>query len=154
MQEDTKSTPESVDLSQSIESNVETIRSHYSTVSVSKSVSTDFPPAVVTGFNEAIENVLLNAVGHNDTNEPRITITAQKGDETVTIRIAGNGPGIPADEIKPLKAGQETALHHASGLGLWFVYWIVGESGGRLAFEENEPTGTIVDIVVPRSDSA
>ncbi|WP_195155780.1 hypothetical protein, partial [Halorubrum sp. AJ67] len=46
---------------------------------------------------------------------------------------------------------RETALEHASGLGLWLVHWIVTESGGDLKIDTREPTGTVVRMWLPRA---
>jgi signal transduction histidine kinase len=46
---------------------------------------------------------------------------------------------------------RETALEHASGLGLWLVHWIVTESGGDLEIDTREPTGTVVRMWLPRA---
>jgi two-component system sensor histidine kinase RegB len=48
-----------------------------------------------------------------------------------------------------LEAGEETPLEHSTGLDLWLVYWVVALSGGELAFEENDPRGTVVTIALP-----
>ena len=47
---------------------------------------------------------------------------------------------------------RETALEHASGLGLWLVHWIVTESGGDIEIATREPTGTVVRMWLPRAD--
>jgi len=65
------------------------------------------------------------------------------------IAVADNGPGIPDHEYEVLTAGEETALEHGSGLGLWLVYWVVEKSGGELTFEDNDPHGAIVTMTLP-----
>ena len=153
LQEEEGSSTDILDVSAVVQANAAKIRRNYSNVSITTTVPTDLSVEVTTGFSEAIENVLSNAVIHNDKDEVRITVTAEPAAGNVVLRIADNGPGIPVDEIKPLEAGQETELQHASGLGLWFVNWIIEESSGRMTFEANEPTGTIVELVVPRAEA-
>ncbi|MFA9518229.1 ATP-binding protein [Halopenitus sp. H-Gu1] len=71
--------------------------------------------------------------------------------ESVTIRIADDGPGIPEQDRRILTDDHDIdALYHGSGIGLWYVYWVVKLSGGRLDFEENEPRGSIVVIELDR----
>jgi len=65
------------------------------------------------------------------------------------IAVADDGPGIPAHEHEVLTAGEETALEHGSGLGLWLVFWVVGKSGGELGFADNDPRGSIVTMTLP-----
>jgi signal transduction histidine kinase len=60
------------------------------------------------------------------------------------VSVADDGPGIPDHERAVLTDGEETALEHGSGLGLWLVHWVVERSGGRLSFAENDPRGSVV----------
>jgi len=46
-----------------------------------------------------------------------------------------------------------TPLLHGNGLGLWLVKHIVTQSGGRLAFEENDPDGSIVELRFPATNA-
>ena len=110
----------------------------------------------VSKFDIALEHVLDNAVEHNDATDPRVSITVippRSEADTVDIVIADNGPGIPDQEQTALLEGEETPLAHGSGLGLWIVNWIITRSGGRIAFEENEPRGSRVIISLPPADS-
>lgn len=106
-------------------------------------------------IESAITNVLDNAVEHNDRDVPRVAVefshVSEAGTESVELRIADNGPGIPEEEIAVLERGYETALNHTSGLGLWLVNWIVRSSGGDVRFEENEPAGSVVCIRLERA---
>lgn len=103
----------------------------------------------------ALRNVIENAVEHNDKETARITIESVSADRAgadfIEIRIADNGPGIPAGEREVLKRGYETRLEHTSGLGLWLVNWIVVESDGQIRFEENGPDGSVVCLQFKRA---
>lgn len=129
-------------------------------------VETDIPESVevcsTPMIEDAVDELLTNAVEHNDATTPRLTITARSdggerhgdGDTdadtgTATIRIRDNGPGIPEHELEVLERGHETALRHSSGLGLWFVRWVVDASNGRLTFDRNEPRGSVVELHLP-----
>ncbi len=147
-------TREVVDLSAVVQSNVSTLRGTYPNATIRTDVHGPLHAQVAPGFSDAVANLLSNAIVHNHRAEPTVTVAAESTRENVTVTVADDGPGIPDDEIKPLQNGEETALQHTSGLGLWFVYWIIEESGGRLRFEENDPTGTVVKLVVPRADSS
>ncbi|MFT4922451.1 MAG: signal transduction histidine kinase, partial [Haloarculaceae archaeon] len=89
-------------------------------------------------------------VNHSDQTEPSIEVTVEDGADAVVIRIADDGPGIPEMERKVITEEAEIEpLYHGTGLGLWLVKTIVEDSGGSLAFDENEPRGTIVTITLP-----
>ena len=100
----------------------------------------------------AVTNLIENAIEHNDANEPTVEVECMPDGDRVRLSIADDGPGIPASERSVLLKGNETPLHHGSGLGLWLVYWIVTTSGGDLRFEENEPRGSIVVVWLERAD--
>lgn len=107
-------------------------------------------PAIVT----ALDEVLTNAIEHNDGDAPRVhisvTMSRQNGQGNVRIRVADNGPGLPEEEIEPIVEGEETALNHSSGVGLWLVVWIIREVGGDIEFEETSD-GAAVTISLPRA---
>lgn len=92
------------------------------------------------GLEIALENVIENAIEHNDAPRPRVAITAEERSDrdVLEVRIADNGPGIPASEREILTGNRERSqLEHTSGLGLWTVHWILSTVGGELAFETN-----------------
>jgi len=103
----------------------------------------------------AVEHIVRNAAEHNDAATPRVDISAQTPATdagVVELTVADNGPGIPADEKEVLLDGQETPLKHGSGLGLWIVNWIITRTGGRIAFERNEPRGSRVTLAMPPAE--
>lgn len=97
-------------------------------------------------FDELLENALT----HSDRASPTITVRVRTGtDENVLVSIEDDGPGVPEMEQQTIEMGQETALRHGSGIGLWLVNWLVTRQGGTLTIEDNEPRGTVVDISLP-----
>jgi signal transduction histidine kinase len=98
-------------------------------------------------FGYALHELVENAVQHND-NPPdavAVRIEVQQSDGTTTLRVSDNGPGIPDHEIEVLRAGDETALSHGSGLGLWLVKWLTHVNGGDIEFD-NSGQGATVEI--------
>lgn len=95
-------------------------------------------------FEIAVENLLENACQQEETT--RVGVYATENEETVTVTIEDDGPGIPEMEVEVLDEQYETALEHGSGLGLWIVNWIVEESDGMLEFEVSD--GTRVSITL------
>jgi PAS domain S-box-containing protein len=97
----------------------------------------------------AIDNVVENAVEHNDTAHPRVWVTVEPvtvdGERYVDVAVADDGPELPADD-RDVLVGREPSLEEASGLGLWLVNWIVTESGGTVTHEPNEPRGNVVTL--------
>ncbi len=104
-------------------------------------------------FRAAVWNVIENAVEHNDSAHPHVSVTVGADDDRAWIRVADNGPGLPEMERAVLDRGTETPLHHSQGLGLWITYWGVTGSGGSIEFETDDD-GTTVTLAFPREGSA
>ncbi|ARS91498.1 PAS domain-containing sensor histidine kinase [Natrarchaeobaculum aegyptiacum] len=104
----------------------------------------------------AVENVIENAIEHNDAPTPAVEISGDvhPDDDAVVVRIEDNGPGIPPSERELIVGARERSqLDHTSGLGLWIVNWIVSSVGGDLSFETREERGTIVTLRFPRAEA-
>lgn len=106
-------------------------------------------------IDSAIDNLVENAVKHNDRSNPHVTVSVSSvgvdGVEYVDLVFTDNGPGIGKAEQRVLKQGIETPLEHASGLGLWLVNWIVENSDGTLLLDANEPRGSEITIRLLRA---
>jgi signal transduction histidine kinase len=101
---------------------------------------------------QAVENVLENAVEHNDSDAPRVDVSVAVTDssdgERVVLSVADDGPGLSAMEREVLASETETPLTHSSGVGLWLTRWIVRSSYGTLSVSEGHLGGTCVDLSV------
>lgn len=108
-------------------------------------------------FIDCIEEFLINAVQYTDATpvQIRVSVSRTAGPlDTVELRIADNGPGIPEVEKRAFREGQEGDILHLSGMGLWYVAWTMQYSGGSLDLEENAAGGTTAVLRVPEvSDS-
>lgn len=80
-----------------------------------------------------VEALLDNAVDHNDAETPRVTVSVDADDETVTLRVSDNGPGVPAGQ-EDLVFGREEVdpLHHGTGISLFFADTVVSSYGGDI----------------------
>ena len=104
---------------------------------------------VTERFDTAIEELVENAVIHNPRDEPRVTVSVERLNETVQVRIADNGPRIPEAELAVLSGDCEVdSLSHSTGLGLWLVNWIVRQCNGTLSFERNGERGNVAIVTV------
>lgn len=70
------------------------------------------------------------------------------------VRVADTGPGVPQEEWAVIQSGVEEPLSHATGIGLWLIYWTVTAVGGKVTLTENDPQGTVVEIEIPLADTA
>jgi len=106
----------------------------------------------------ALDNLLENAVEHNDAATPRVRVTgsvlSNREADRVKITVEDDGPGLPANETEILATETETPLTHSTGTGLWLTRWIVRSSGGEIAVESNRFGGTTVRVELRRPDGS
>lgn len=101
-------------------------------------------PAVL---GTVVGELLDNAVEHNDADDPTVSVSVD-ADDGLRITVEDNGPGIADHEREALDRGDETALGHGSGLGLWLTKWGTNRLGGEVAFEATDE-GTRVVLTFP-----
>ncbi|HTX44595.1 MAG TPA: HAMP domain-containing sensor histidine kinase, partial [Methanocella sp.] len=97
-------------------------------------------------FQEALSNIIENAIKHSDPSRPlaidmsldRIT---ERGTDFCRVIIEDNGPGIPGDVKESIftrfKRGETRT--GGRGLGLYIVKMLVDEFGGRVWVEDRVP---------------
>ena len=139
-----------VDVAGRLADRVEELSSRYPDADVTLSAD---PPAWVTahGFlDSALDNLLENAVEHNDRETPRVEVEVDRvdreGEPYVRVTVADDGPGIPRTERRVLDRGAETPLEHSGGLGLWLVSWTVQAGDGFVEIVDRDPRGTAVRV--------
>lgn len=105
-------------------------------------------------LEEVVYNVLVNAVEHNDADDPSAWVSVAVEGETTVLRIEDNGPGIDGairDKVFG-RDGCQTSPVSASGFGLHFVETMVTQYGGSVRVEDREPRGTRVVVELPTAD--
>ncbi|GAD53221.1 hypothetical protein MBEHAL_1981 [Halarchaeum acidiphilum MH1-52-1] len=109
--------------------------------------------AVVRGddpLRRAIRAAVECLLEHGSTTaERRVSITVERAGDEVAIRVTDDGPGIPENELEPVRCGEETDLVHAAGVRIWLLNWLCNVYGGRVAFEDGESGGTVVILRLP-----
>ncbi len=79
-----------------------------------------------------------------------VRVRVERTPTAVLVTVTDDGPGIPEGELAVVRSGEETALDHGSGLGLWLARWGVERIGADLSFETG-PEGTTATVELPRS---
>jgi signal transduction histidine kinase len=108
--------------------------------------------AVVSGnalLGSAIDNLLENAVEHTDSSPVELDVSMTQTGDGVALTVADNGPGVPEREQDLLEQGEESALQHSDGMGLWLVNWSGDEFDGTLDIETRPDEGTAVRLWIP-----
>jgi len=114
-------------------------------------IEVDVPEGVTVSaigyLAEAIAELVDNAIRHSEAERPRVEITAAElpSESWASLVVADDGPGIPPAERSVL-TGEETPLEHASGLGLWYVNWIVSAGGGSFDIGSASAGGTRIEM--------
>ncbi|PSQ43002.1 hypothetical protein BRD14_03815 [Halobacteriales archaeon SW_5_68_122] len=104
-------------------------------------------------LSAVLENLLSNAVDHNDADRPRVAVGAEPDGESVVLRVSDNGPGIPESEREAyFEAGRQHEASVGQGLGLYLVNTLVERYGGTVEITDNEPRGTTVEVELRRVD--
>jgi len=111
----------------------------------------------VLGHAVQLEQVILNLVRNAldavaEQENGRIIITAQASANNVLIKVADNGPGIPASEINQIFDPFFTtkALGKGLGLGLSISYGIVQDFGGQIHAGNLPGGGAELTVQLPR----
>ena len=154
-----------------LEAEVDEIGQIYPPASVT--IDGDLPTVTVRAnefLSSVFRNILSNAIMHNESAEPRVTVSTTVKDETVVVDIADNGPGIP-EQIresvvatdKPIgwpdertgdangEGAEDAGSASEHGVGLRLVCSLIDQYGGDIWFTDNEPEGTVVTIELRRS---
>jgi signal transduction histidine kinase len=127
----------------------ETVKS-YPNASIDSRVS-DIRLQVNPRLQLAIEELLDNAIRHND-EAVTVDIYTERRANSVVLCIDDTGAGIPEAELDVLRSGEETALQHVSGVGLWLVRYVVRRSSGTLSIESTAG-GTSISLEFPTGES-
>ncbi|MCX2818156.1 PAS domain S-box protein [Haladaptatus sp. F3-133] len=139
-----------VDLAQTVRDRAESLGEVYE-VGISVDAPQDAYVEADDFLSDIVDNLLINAVEHNDSDEPRVDVSVDSGDEATVLRVADNGSGIP-DEMKKAVFGQGEKGRRSggTGFGLYFVDSMVSEYGGEVHVEDNEADGATVVVELPK----
>jgi PAS domain S-box-containing protein len=107
--------------------------------------------SAIPAIAEAVDELVTNAVEYADSDPATARISVIDDGDRGLVRVADDGPGIPDIERNTLRLDHEIdQLHHSSGLGLLFVYWVTRLSDGEITITENETGGSTVTLALPK----
>ena len=139
-----------------IETELDKLRSTYTDAEIT--VEGTIPETTVTAndlLSSVFRNLLKNAVQHNDKPVPAVTLSVTESDETVTIEVADNGPGVPDQQKDEIFGKGEKGLESAgTGIGLYLVQTLVSSYDGEIAVADNHPEGAVFSVTLPRVDDS
>jgi cell cycle sensor histidine kinase DivJ len=124
-------------------------------------VAEDLP--VITGDPRAFKQIVLNLVSNAIKFTERggtVTVSAGVEESRLVVRVADNGVGIAADDLKRIgdpffQAGKTyQRRHEGTGLGLSIVKSLVALHGGEMTVQSRIDEGTTVAIALPLAFTA
>ncbi|GAA0657467.1 sensor histidine kinase [Salarchaeum japonicum] len=103
-------------------------------------------------LSSVFRNLLENAARHSDRDTPSVTVSCTERDDTVEIRVADDGPGIPdAQKSRLFDRGEKGAASPGSGIGLYLVQTLVEQFDGTVHVEDNDPRGAVFVVELERA---
>jgi PAS domain S-box-containing protein len=124
-------------------------------IKVKKQLDPDIPEVMVDYFQmqQVFLNIIINAeyfmtAAHN---RGTLTIITQKGNDTVKISFADDGPGIPPENLRRIFDPFFTTkpAGRGTGLGLSICHGIVTEHGGQLYARSQLGKGATIVVELP-----
>ena len=104
-------------------------------------------------FQQLFRNLIDNGLKYNNSAQPKVTISAERQPDQITLKVSDNGIGIPS-EYQAQVFGIFKRLHTAdkyegTGIGLAICRKIVDYYQGQIAIENHIPNGTSFKITLP-----
>ncbi|WP_338740075.1 sensor histidine kinase [Haloplanus salilacus] len=151
LEDDTDIDLERMDLGHVLETEVEKTRATYGDARI----VVDDLPRVEVRANELLasvfNNLLNNAVRHNDSDDPTVHVDLRETETDVVVRVADDGPGVPDDRKEAIFGkGSRGVDSPGTGIGLHLVYTLVEQYGGDVWVEDNEPRGAVFVVELPK----
>ncbi|HOY08055.1 MAG TPA: ATP-binding protein [Saprospiraceae bacterium] len=142
--------PEPINLPALVQEIVTRLRVRFTQADIRVHFPDHFPiiQADQPGLSSVIQNLLENALKYSPPGAP-VECTVAMNNGKVSIRIADQGFGIPAEEKEAVfekfyrLGSEETRQSTGTGLGLYIVQQIVKAHGGTISVVDNKPKGTV-----------
>ena len=144
---------EPTDLTEVVREEVDAARETFADGSFSLST----PEGVVTVqadelLGEIFENLLANAVQHNDGAAPTVSVTVEADGDVASVRVSDDGPGIPEDVLPTVfEKGERGFDSPGTGFGLYLVREIVDAYDGSVSVT-NDDEGATFAVTLPLAD--
>ncbi|NHN42179.1 PAS domain-containing protein [Halorubellus sp. JP-L1] len=104
---------------------------------------------------EVFENLLLNAVQHNDADQSAVFVDVDVDESAgvATVSVADNGPGVdPSMREELFEKGEKGFDSPGTGFGLYLVRETVDAYGGDVELVDDDHTGATFAVTLPLAD--
>jgi signal transduction histidine kinase len=130
-----------IDLADVLRTELEKARSAHgaASITVTETLPDRLEVSAAELLSSVFRNLLNNAVAHNDKATPRVAVDVEVRAETVRVRVADNGPGVPDSRKDEIFGRGELGLQSSgSGIGLYLVDTLVEIYGGEVTVADRE----------------
>ncbi len=105
-------------------------------------------------LGSVLRNPVKNAIQHNDSAVPEVTVSVETNEGSVHVRVADNGPGVPDNRKEAIFGKGEKGLESdGAGLGLYLVQTLVDTYRGDVWVEDGaEGAVFVVELPVAGAD--
>jgi signal transduction histidine kinase len=145
---------ENGDAVESLEATLDLLEGEFAARCVTLERPADPPrPAPVALADESLKQVYLNLILNALEALPeggRVAVAVAEAGGAFEVRVADDGPGIPADVLDRVGRPFFTTKARGSGLGLFLTRRLVQTSGGDLRIESAPGRGTTCTVRLPR----
>ena len=141
-----------IDLHELLKNTLTSYSTYYKNIRFRGRFSKEVPvlPADTRQLRQVFVNLLDNAIqAMGEQGEILVQTFYDAQRKIVTIRTLDTGPGISDDLKERLFIPYFSTKGSGRGLGLAIVHKIIGEHGGSIKIEDNEPQGTVFVIEIP-----
>lgn len=144
-----EATGERINLSAILTEELRKLQERYETVEIEESIPEEVYIVADNLLPRLFSNLFNNAVEHNDSSNPRVSVALTTSSESVTVCVEDNGPGIPDTKREGLFE-PTTSMNTDHGLGLTIVHMLASRYGGSIELAETGPEGSVFTICLPR----
>jgi PAS domain S-box-containing protein len=136
---------EEIDLGPLVRTAARDVDQRHETATVSVTVPDSVRVVGVPAVEDALGELIENAVVHNDSESPSVSVSVD-GAGQPTVTIADDGGGMSEQDAKILRGTQSIdPVDHGSGIDLWRVYWTLDLAQVDIEVDTGE-TGTVIQL--------
>lgn len=133
-----------LDLAALVERRTAALRDRYPDADIDLTRTDSVVVTALPDIDAAIDELVENAVEYAERETPTVRIAVVDDGARGLVVVDDDGPGIPDIERNTVRLDHEIdQLHHGSGLGLLFVYWVTRLSGGDMTIDGSDDGSTV-----------